>query len=173
MVMAQAPPPMDILHAEILVCRLRLAIERFRMATQRHQRMSKLGDIAARIVAKRDAHNVIADGFAARLDALDKAEPAAFAVGDQVIAERAADLATFEADMRQLSNLPLASSPPSPPASPAASPTVVSVSAQDFQKAVDLQPVMFQGVPVQSTAAAHADAMRQANAHPAETKGPA
>jgi hypothetical protein len=166
---------MDILHAEILVCRLRLAIERVRMATQRHQRMSKLGEQGLRIAAKRAYHSDKADEIAARLDAIDKAEPATFAIADAVISERESDLATFEAELRQLSNLPLASSggaqAPSP--APSASPTVVSVSAQDFQKAVDLQPVMFQGVPVQSTAAAHADAMRQANAHPAETKGPA
>ena len=72
--------------------------------------MTKLSAIAERIKAKKVLHDKTADAWAARLDALDKREPEAFAVGDAVIAEREADLAGMEQDLRTLSNLPLAGS---------------------------------------------------------------
>lgn len=73
--------------------------------------MTKLSAIADGIAAKKAAHDRQADLWAARLDALDKREPQAFAVGDAVIAEREADLAGMESDLRSLSNLsPLAGS---------------------------------------------------------------
>lgn len=74
------------------------------------RRMSKLAEIADRMARKREAHNVQADSFAARLDAIDKQEPDAFARGDAFLKERETDLAEFEATIRQLSNLPLAGS---------------------------------------------------------------
>ena len=72
--------------------------------------MTKLSAIADRIKAKKAMHDAKADEWAARLDALDKREPQAFAVGDAVIAERETDLAGMEQDLRTLSNLPLAGS---------------------------------------------------------------
>jgi hypothetical protein len=72
--------------------------------------MTKLSAIADRIKAKKAGHDKKADEWAARLDALDKREPEAFAVGDAVIAEREADLSGMEQDLRTLSNLPLAGS---------------------------------------------------------------
>lgn len=73
--------------------------------------MSKLSAIADRIATKKQKHDAKADEWAARLDGLDAREPQAFAVGDAVVAEREQDMAQFESDMRQLSNLPLASAP--------------------------------------------------------------
>jgi hypothetical protein len=70
------------------------------------KRMSKLGAIAERISAKKEAHDKKADEWAVRLDALDKREPGAFAIGDAVIEERETDLADMEKTMRTLSNLP-------------------------------------------------------------------
>jgi hypothetical protein len=70
--------------------------------------MSKLSEIGARIAQKKAAHDAKAEEWAKRLDALDKREPEAFAVGDAVLKEREADLAQMESDLRTLSNLPLA-----------------------------------------------------------------
>lgn len=72
----------------------------------RREKMSKLGAIAERIAAKKAAHDAKADSWAARLDALDRREPDAFAIGDAVIEEREGDLRDMEATMRQLGNLP-------------------------------------------------------------------
>lgn len=74
-------------------------------------RMSKLSAIAERISDKKRAHDKKADEYAERLDGIDAREVHAFAVGDAVLSERDTDLAQFESDMRQLSNLPLASAP--------------------------------------------------------------
>lgn len=68
--------------------------------------LSKLGEIGLRIAAKKEAHDRKADELAARLDAIDKREPAAFAIGDAVIEEREMDLRDMERSMRALSNLP-------------------------------------------------------------------
>ena len=70
------------------------------------KRVSKLGAIAERIAAKKVAHDAKADEWAARLDALDRREPEAFAIGDAVIEEREGDLAEMERTMRTLGNLP-------------------------------------------------------------------
>jgi hypothetical protein len=70
------------------------------------KRVSKLGAIADRIKSKKDAHDAKADEWAARLDALDKREPDAFAIGDAVIEERESDLSDMESTMRTLGNLP-------------------------------------------------------------------
>jgi hypothetical protein len=75
--------------------------------------VSKLAAMADRIASKKAAHDRKADEWAARLDALEKQEPLAFAAGDAVIAEREADVAQMEATMRSLSNLPLADFTPS------------------------------------------------------------
>jgi hypothetical protein len=74
---------------------------------------SRLGEIADRIARKRSAHDAKAEEWAKRLDAIDKAEPGAFAAGDAAVAEREADMKEFEDTIRQLSNLPLAGSPES------------------------------------------------------------
>ena len=70
------------------------------------KRVSKLGEIAARIAEKKASHDAKADEWAQRLDALDRREPAAFAIGDAVIEERELDLHDMERNMRQISNLP-------------------------------------------------------------------
>lgn len=70
------------------------------------RRVSKLSEIGMRIAAKKEAHDRKADEWAVRLDALDKREPEAFAIGDAVIEEREHDLADMERSMRNLSNLP-------------------------------------------------------------------
>ena len=88
----------------------RIIAERVVKAIVRETRMSKLGAIADRIKAKKEAHDAKADEWASRLDAIDQREPHAFAIGDAVIAERDADLAEMEATMRTLSNLPNVSS---------------------------------------------------------------
>lgn len=72
----------------------------------REKRVSKLGEIGLRIAAKKEAHDRKADDWAKRLDALDKREPTAFAIGDAVIEEREIDLSDMERSMRALSNLP-------------------------------------------------------------------
>lgn len=69
-------------------------------------KMSKLGAIADRIAEKKKAHDAKADEWAARLDALDRREPDAFAIGDAVIEEREGDLRDMENTMRTLGNLP-------------------------------------------------------------------
>jgi hypothetical protein len=76
-------------------------------AIRKGQTVSKLTAIGDRIKTKKLAHDAKADEWAARLDAIDKREPTAFAVGDAVIAEREADLTEMEGTMRTLSNLPL------------------------------------------------------------------
>lgn len=68
--------------------------------------MGKLADISDRIARKKAAHDAKADEWARRLDELDGREAPAFAVGDEIIAERETDLSEMEADMRKLSNLP-------------------------------------------------------------------
>lgn len=70
------------------------------------KRVSKLAGISERIVQKKAAHDAKADEWAARLDALDRREPAAFAIGDAVIDEKEGDVAEMEKNMRTLSNLP-------------------------------------------------------------------
>jgi hypothetical protein len=73
-------------------------------------RMTKLAEIADRMARKRAIHDAQADSFAARLDAIDRREPDAFARGEAFLKERETDLQDFEASLRQLSNLPLAGS---------------------------------------------------------------
>lgn len=72
------------------------------------RRMTKLSAIGDRIAAKKLAHDKKADEWAARLDEIDKREPAAFAIGDAAVAEREADLSELEGDLRKLGNIPLA-----------------------------------------------------------------
>lgn len=80
--------------------------------------MGRLSDIADRIKAKKLAHDAKADEWGRRLDSLELREPEAFAAGDAVVSERETDLASMEADLRQLSNF--APLPPSPGVSPGA-----------------------------------------------------
>lgn len=68
--------------------------------------MGNLASIGDRLVVKKREHDAQADEWSARLDAMDKDEPAAFAAGDAVVKERESDLAEFETDMRKLSNFP-------------------------------------------------------------------
>jgi hypothetical protein len=75
--------------------------------------MTKLAAIAERIKAKKAAHDKIADDWSARLDAVERREPDAFAIGDAVIAEREADLADLESTVRTLTNAPSSDSGPS------------------------------------------------------------
>jgi hypothetical protein len=70
------------------------------------RRLSTLGSVAERIAAKKAAHAAKADEWAARLDAIDAREPAAFEMGDAAVAERETDIGDMEANMRALSNLP-------------------------------------------------------------------
>lgn len=100
-----AHPKPDITSA-ITDLTIRTVEARVAHQTKREARMSKLGAIAERIAAKKEAHDKKADEWAARLDALDRREPDAFAIGDAVIGEREADLTDMESSMRTLSNLP-------------------------------------------------------------------
>lgn len=84
----------------------RLVAARVLSAVAREGRVSKLGAIADRIAEKKKAHDAKADEWALRLDALDRREPDAFAIGDAVIAEREGDLSDMERTMRSLGNLP-------------------------------------------------------------------
>lgn len=81
-------------------------IEAYTTGLKEGRRMSKLGAIAERIAAKKQAHDAKADEWAGRLDALDRKEPESFAIGDAVIEERETDLADMERNMRAISNLP-------------------------------------------------------------------
>src|ERR1700744_5411436 len=81
-------------------------IQAYRQGLQEGKRMSKLGAVSDRIVAKKIAHDKKADEWAARLDALDESEKTAFAFGDGVISERETDVKEMQADMRKISNLP-------------------------------------------------------------------
>lgn len=74
---------------------------------KRSRPMSKLAAVAERMAKKRAEHDAHADRFMAKLDAIDKAEPAAIARGEAFLAEREADMREFEDTLRQLSNLPL------------------------------------------------------------------
>jgi hypothetical protein len=74
------------------------------------QRMVSLAAVADRIKSKREAHIAKADEWAKRLDAIDKQEPQAFAIGEAAIAEREADMKSLENDLKALSNLPLSDS---------------------------------------------------------------
>lgn len=62
--------------------------------------------MADRIAAKQSAHSGKADEWGARLDAMDKAEPAAFDAGDAVLDQQEQSLKEMESTMRALSNLP-------------------------------------------------------------------
>lgn len=91
-----------VLDAQVLVQNRATAAAEF---VTKGKPMSKLSAVAERITAKKRAHDDIADHFAAQLNAIDAKEPGAFAIAEQVVSERASDLAQFESDMRQLSNL--------------------------------------------------------------------
>lgn len=75
--------------------------------------MSRMAAVSERIAAKKAAHEKIAEGWAARLDVVDKAEPALLAAAEAAVSEREADLAQLEADMRALSNMGPTTSPKS------------------------------------------------------------
>jgi hypothetical protein len=168
----------DTLHAEILVCRFRLAIERSRMATQR-QRMSKTPKLNSLASAF--------DGFSARVElAADTVLKRMAAVGDGAeasVAKFGAAIDPIEALVHEIDSaanqmtnggeIPLAASA-KPPVVPVTLPPVTTDSAPATNPAPAL-PVaaMLHGVPVPDAASAHADAMRQAHAGPAEAKGPA
>jgi hypothetical protein len=95
----------DRLAVAIIVCQFHVRAEREKIA--REEGMSKLSEVASRIKQKKAAYDAKADEWGRRLDALDRREPEAFAVGDAVVAEREMDLKSMESDLRQLSNLPL------------------------------------------------------------------
>ena len=74
--------------------------------------MATLSAVAARIKAKKIAHQAKADQIAARLDALDQLEPHAFAAIEHSISGMETDLGDMESEIRALSNgSPLAESP--------------------------------------------------------------
>lgn len=103
---AETPPPLpkpDV-GAAIEARSDSLVIER--LLLKKGVTVSKLGAMAERIAAKKEAHDRKADEWAQRLDLLDRREPAAFAIGDAVLDERETDLADMERSMRALSNLP-------------------------------------------------------------------
>jgi hypothetical protein len=66
--------------------------------------MTSLSAVADRIKAKKAAYAAKAEVWAARLDKLDKLEPAAFAAADAAVTAAEADLGGMEADMRTLTN---------------------------------------------------------------------
>jgi hypothetical protein len=95
-------------EADERYARFRVSSRHFEAVLDRNIRqgrpMTKLSAIADRIRLKKLAHDKVADEWAARLDALDKREPEAFAAGHAVLAERETDLAGMESDLRALSN---------------------------------------------------------------------
>jgi hypothetical protein len=86
--------------------------------------VADLASIAERIAAKKAAYAAKADAWASRLDALDQAEPTAFANGDAAVAAVEADLGGIEKQLAAVSNLPPGPLAPSAPASPARLPPV-------------------------------------------------
>lgn len=68
------------------------------------KRMASLASVADRIKTKKANYAAKAEGWAARLDALDKREPDAFAATDAAVTAYESDLSGMEADMRALTN---------------------------------------------------------------------
>lgn len=68
------------------------------------RRMASLAAVSDRIKAKKLAYAAKAEGWAARLDALDAREPEAFAATEAALALNETDLSGMEADMRALTN---------------------------------------------------------------------
>lgn len=68
------------------------------------KRMASLSSVADRIKAKKQLYAEKAESWGARLDALDKREPDAFAATEAAIVSHETDLSDMEADMRALSN---------------------------------------------------------------------
>jgi hypothetical protein len=71
------------------------------------QRMGKLQEIALRIAKTKESLDAEADKLSARLDEIDRKAPEAFTRGKAVIDQHSADLDAMEAELRQLSNVPL------------------------------------------------------------------
>ena len=71
------------------------------------RRMGKLQAVAERIKDTKAKLEAEADKLASRLDDLDKKAPAAFDRGHSFLDAQHADLTAMEAELRQLSNLPL------------------------------------------------------------------
>jgi len=67
--------------------------------------MTSLSAVADRIAAKKAAYTAKAQGWAARLDKLDKLEPAAFDATEAAITAHETDLSGMESDMRSLTNM--------------------------------------------------------------------
>ena len=72
--------------------------------------MGKLHQVAQRIASTKKTLEAQADKLALRLDELDKKGPDAFGNANAILDQHHADLDAMESELRQLSNLPLASS---------------------------------------------------------------
>ena len=70
-------------------------------------KMGKLQAVAQRIRQTKLGLELEADRLAAKLDELDKKAPAAFERGHSIISQHNADVDAMDAELRQLSNLPL------------------------------------------------------------------
>ncbi len=73
----------------------------------RKPRMGKLQEVAQRIAATQKRMNDEADKLASRLNEMDGKIPAAFERGHAIVNQGHADIDAMEAELRQLSNLPL------------------------------------------------------------------
>jgi methyl-accepting chemotaxis protein len=71
------------------------------------KRMGKLHDVAQRVAQTRQRLSDEADKIAARLDQIDQKAPNAFANAHSILDQHNADIDAMEAELRQLSNLPL------------------------------------------------------------------
>ena len=67
--------------------------------------VADVAGIADRISQKKEARSKWAESMAARLDAMDAAEPAAFAGAEAVLAAQESDLGRLEEENKKLGNL--------------------------------------------------------------------
>ena len=71
------------------------------------QSMGKLHEVAERIKRTKASLESEADKLMAKLDGVDKKAPDAFSRGHAVIDQQSSDIDTMDAELRQLSNIPL------------------------------------------------------------------
>lgn len=69
--------------------------------------MGKLHEVAERIKRTKASLESEADKLMAKLDGVDKKAPDAFSRGHAVIDQQSSDIDTMDAELRQLSNIPL------------------------------------------------------------------
>ncbi len=89
--------------------------------------MATLSAVAERIKQKQAAHQAKADQISKRLDALDQAEPAAFASLEYSIGSMEVDLSSMESEVRALSN----GAPLAPPAGAQLSPATPAATSSE------------------------------------------